>query len=118
MGSPRAFFLTARFISPNTTDAGCAIFAAMVAFAFSVTESVLSSDRADGAGSIFPVPFFAFFVTGWVFWPPSADGALCVIAAVVVFAFSVAESVLSLGWADGEASVLAAVLSFGLFVIG
>src|SRR5215471_6756577 len=102
MGSPRAFFLTARFISPNTTDAGCAIFAAMVAFAFSVTESVLSSDRADGAGSIFAVPFFGLFVMGWVFWPPSADGALCVIAEVVFFVFFT-EFVLSLSRAEGTA---------------
>jgi len=44
---PSRFFLTARFISPNSADAGFSNFAAIVAFALTMTGSGVAAGGAD-----------------------------------------------------------------------
>jgi hypothetical protein len=51
IGLPTAFFLSARFISLNSTDAGFSIFAAIVVFAFFRTVSDISASRSGGGAS-------------------------------------------------------------------
>src|SRR3982074_3829565 len=52
IGFPNVFFLIARFMSPNSADAGSSIFAATEIFALFRTGSELSAGRLDAAASV------------------------------------------------------------------
>jgi hypothetical protein len=62
---PSTFFRTARFISPNSADAGISNFAAIVAFAFTMTGSGVPAGGPDAAGSTIAATLvgFAFFAS-------------------------------------------------------
>ena len=66
--SPRTFFRTARFISTNSADAGFSSFAAIVAFALTMTGSEVPAGGPDAAGSTIAAILvdFVFFASGWV----------------------------------------------------
>src|SRR6266403_1904223 len=61
---PSVFFRKARFISPNSADAGTSNFAAIAVFAIVMTGSGGSADRPDAGGSTFAAAKvdFDFFV--------------------------------------------------------
>src|SRR3977135_2734012 len=67
-GCPNVFFRVARFISPNSADAGSSHFAAIVVFALVMTESEVSAGWLDAGGSSFAAIMagFGFFVARWV----------------------------------------------------
>ena len=96
IGLPTAFFLSARFISLNSTEAGFSIFAAIVVFAFFSTVSDLSASRPGGGAS--GVELIAEL--GTLFdeadaVSQSADAGSRAFADVVTFTFSVAGPGLS-----------------------
>src|SRR5512135_2281795 len=66
--SPRTFFRTARFISTNSADAGFSSFAAIVAFALTITGSDVPAGGPDAAGSTIAAILvdFVFFASEWV----------------------------------------------------
>src|SRR3954451_18876261 len=64
MDCPTVFFRMARFISPNSADAGSSNFAAIAVFALIMTGSDVSAGGPDAGGSPFAATAagFAFFV--------------------------------------------------------
>src|SRR5262245_39294222 len=91
IGLPTALFLSARFISVNSTDAGFSIFAAIVVFAFFRTVSDVSASRsgggASGMGMIAGFALFSMRPVWSVGCPGAGSGAFAV---VVNFTFAVA----------------------------
>src|SRR5712672_2065334 len=92
---PKVFFRKARFISPNSADAGTSNFAAIAVFALVMTGSDGSADCPDAGGSTFAaaVVDFAFFVARWCLSRSSSDESFSVFAASL--AFVVAELALN-----------------------
>jgi hypothetical protein len=102
----------ARFISPNSAEAGSSNFAAIVVFALIVTGSDVAAGWPDAGGSIFAaiVVGFALLVSRWTALSPvSADDGFSVFA-IVDLTLVVAELALS-DAGFGSIGRLAAVLS-------
>src|ERR1700694_2397094 len=101
IGFPNVFFLIARFISPNSADAGSSIFAATEIFAFFRTGSELSAGPLDAAAS-FLVGTCAV-LTRSARPPDLADDGSLDLAAVARFARTIAggpndTDFCSIGW--------------------
>src|SRR6266699_92543 len=94
---PKVFFRKARFISPNSADAGTSNFAAIAVFAIVMTGSDGSAGWPDAGGSASAAAMvdFAFFAARCGLSRSSSDESFSVFAAIVVLAFIVAELALN-----------------------
>ena len=93
---PSVFLRMARFISPNSADAGSSNFAAIVVLALTMTASDYSAGRPDAGASNFAsiTVDVGFFSAGWGLSRTAALERSCALAAMVDLTFVAAELVL------------------------
>ena len=93
---PSVFLRMARFISPNSADAGSSNFAAIVVLALTMTASDYSAGRPDAGASNFAsiTVDVGFFSASWGFSRATAVDRSTVFATVADLTFAVAEGFL------------------------
>ena len=93
---PSVFLRMARFISPNSADAGSSNFAAIVVLALTMTASDYSAGRPDAGASTFAsiTVDVGFFSAGWDLLRTAAVDRSSVFATVADLTLVAAELVL------------------------
>src|SRR5882724_12256861 len=94
---PSVFFRMARFISPNSADAGSSNFAAIVVFALIMTGSDVAAGWPDAGGSTLAAIMvgFAIFASRWTALSLASAGNGFSVFAIVDLTFVVAELALN-----------------------